>query len=104
MRLWLDDIREAPEGWHWAKDYEEAVAAMETGTVTEASLDHDLGDRVSVPERNGYRLTLWMAEHDCWPSKSVRVHSHNPVGATGMVAVVNRYGNYEEPCRWVPYE
>lgn len=126
MRLWLDDIRLAPFGWTWAKNYDEAVELLLTGAITDASLDHDLG--VIVPEgyldardagllvchpdvleedplaKSGYDLCLWMAEHDIWPSRSVRVHSHNPIGAKRMCGVVDRYGPYTTRCIYVPYE
>lgn len=42
-KLWLDDVRPAPEGWTWCKNIEDAKALLLTGTVVEASLDHDLG-------------------------------------------------------------
>jgi hypothetical protein len=88
IRLWLDDIRTPPnDTWTWVKTVDEAVALMETGRVTEASLDHDLGDE--VPE--GRRLVLWMAEHDIWPSEAISVHSGNVVGHEYMVGVIERY-------------
>lgn len=49
MKLWHDDVRPPPgalEGgsdWTWARTNEEAMSALSTGEVTEASLDHDLG-------------------------------------------------------------
>jgi len=57
MRLWLDDVRDPEKreyfgvndevhlpsmNWVWVKTYEQAIAALETGEVTCASLDHDL--------------------------------------------------------------
>jgi hypothetical protein len=26
MRVWLDDLRPAPEGWEWARTVEEAIS------------------------------------------------------------------------------
>jgi Cyclic-phosphate processing Receiver domain len=69
-----------------------AIELLKTGQVTDASLDHDLGEG-DVEE--GYALCLWMAEHDVWPSEAIRVHSANPPGTERMVGVIHRYG----PCR-----
>ena len=59
MRVFLDDKRTAPDGWlrvHWPT---EAIALLETGSVEELSLDHDLGD----DERGaGYDVVLWIEE------------------------------------------
>ena len=40
-RLWLDDVREAPAGWVWAKTNEEAQRVLLEQQVTHCSLDHD---------------------------------------------------------------
>lgn len=39
----MDDLRQPPPGWEWAKTVEEAILIIESGEVVEASLDHDLG-------------------------------------------------------------
>lgn len=89
-RLWLVDLRLPPEGWTWAKTVEEAISVMEGGNVTEASLDHDLGEGID----EGYRLVLWMAENGVWPSEAISVHSSNQPGAERMCGVIERYGPY----------
>lgn len=48
--LWLDDVRPAPEGWVWCKTTREAREVLMSRFVVEASLDHDLGMDVVVPE------------------------------------------------------
>ena len=90
MRLWLDDVRPAPEGWTWVRTTEEAIAALRTGTVTEASLDHDLGEGVE----EGYAVCLWMAEHGVWPPEGITIHSANVPAGDRMAGVVERYGPY----------
>lgn len=46
MNLWLDDIRDPHDhgaiGYTWVKTAEEAIAALKTGRVRFATLDHDL--------------------------------------------------------------
>lgn len=58
MKLWLDDIRECPPGWTWAKRAAEAIECLRTGEVEEVSLDHDLG----ACERcmNGQTVEDWL--------------------------------------------
>lgn len=106
MKLWLDDVRVPPDDtWTWVKTVDEAVAVLTRCDVTEASLDHDLGYVIGTTtlEATGYDFCLWMAEqHDVWPTQSIQVHSANGVGARPMCGVVDRYGPYDKPCRWIP--
>lgn len=93
MKLWMDDLRPAPDGWTGARSVNEAIALMRTGEVTHASLDHDLGD-YAHDGGDGWRLVDWMAENDAWPVVELSVHSMNPVGARRMLETVDRYGPY----------
>lgn len=95
IRLWLDDVRPAPDGWRWAKTLEAARALLETGSVVEASLDHDLGtDERGDELPAGRKLVLWMCEHGVWPRDGVSIHSANVVGVQHMAALIERYGPY----------
>ena len=77
MKVWLDDLREAPEGWirvYWPED---CIELLQTGNVTEISLDHDLGDD-SVG--TGYDVLLWIekAVHcNGFTAPRMYVHSAN---------------------------
>lgn len=90
MKLWLDDVRPAPEGWYWAKNVETAKAMLIRGEVTHLSLDHDLGEDCL----SGYDLCKWMAENNLWPSEQITIHSMNPVGRDNMRAIINRYSPF----------
>lgn len=92
-RMWLDDVRPAPTGWVHVRSANEAISLLATGVVTEASLDHDLGD-FYIGGGDGYRVVLWMAEQGVWPPDGVAVHSANPVGRERMVGTIRRYGPY----------
>ena len=77
MKVYLDDERRAPDGWvqvHWP---EEVINLLESGKVTELSLDHDLGDDA---HGTGYDVILWV-EHAVatrgFQPPSIRVHSAN---------------------------
>jgi hypothetical protein len=59
MKVYLDDERPVPPGWHGVRWPDEAIRLLQTGHVTEISLDHDLGD----DERGtGYTVILWLEE------------------------------------------
>ncbi len=77
MRVFLDDERATPDGWTRAYWPSEAIALLETGDVTEISLDHDLGD----DERGtGYDVILWIEEAVAtrmFKPPEIRVHSAN---------------------------
>lgn len=77
MKVFLDDEREAPEGWVRVCWPEEAIELLKTGRVQEISLDHDLGDD---DRGTGYDVVLWIEEAvitaDFKPP-IVKVHSAN---------------------------
>lgn len=106
-RLWLDDIRPAPEGWVWVKNFEQAVNALAAEPWDEASLDHDLADwhyaansltgQCTSPsenarrqEKTGYHVALWMVENRVFPPQ-VWIHSMNPSGAQSMLLLLQRH-------------
>ena len=97
MKIWLDDIRECPDGWLHARSVNEAIGLVRhhTGHGWEAvSLDHDLGD-FAYDGGDALKFVLWMAEHGIWPEDKPVVHSMNPVGRKNMEALIERYGPYE---------
>ena len=90
MKLYLDDEREAPEGWVRVRWPEEAIELLKTGKVTDLSLDHDLGD----DERGtGYDVVLWIEEAVATggfvPPRMV-VHSANAPARAKMEAGLER--------------
>ena len=106
VRLWLDDLRPAPEGFTWCRTVEEAKAVLLAGGVLEASFDHDLdlcpicrgeGAAPCPHDTTGYDLVRWLVEEaeangrNLWPATKPRVHSANPVGATAMRQMIERY-------------
>lgn len=93
-KLWLDDIRPPWQhgytGATWAKTAAEAIAALATGTITFASLDHDLSELATMgmappDEPTGYTVACWMEEHGVYPSGGVVVHTLNPAGRKRMM-------------------
>ncbi|QWL58829.1 hypothetical protein HQ400_11595 [Aeromonas jandaei] len=75
MKLYLDDERKTPVGWvrvFWA---DEAIAWLETETVTEISLEHDLGDD---DRGTGYDVILWI-ENEVMTNNFIppQIHIHS---------------------------
>ena len=112
MKVWLDDLRVAPQGWVWAKTVSEAQNLLQNGNVEEMSLDHDLGaypcDRHCWAENgllcdrdcgcachrkypDGSDLVRWMIQENLWPQKTVAVHSSNPVGRRTMLDLLRSH-------------
>ena len=79
MKLWLDDVREPPEGWLWAETYKHAIQLLEAGKVEIIDFDHDLGS-----DKNGYDVACWIERRvhvDGIKPPKWRIHTANPVGA-----------------------
>jgi hypothetical protein len=93
MRVYLDDERETPEGWRRVYWPDEAIALLETGLVTEISLDHDLGDDT---RGTGYDVLLWIEEavamRDFSPP-AMRVHSANSAARARMEQAIQAIEN-----------
>ncbi|WP_223789121.1 cyclic-phosphate processing receiver domain-containing protein [Marinicella meishanensis] len=77
MKVYLDDERPTPPGWQRVYWPDEAIELLQTGQVTELSLDHDLGD----DERGtGYDVVLWLEEAvftQGFKPPQIKVHSAN---------------------------
>lgn len=88
MRVYLDDERSTPEGWRRVYWPDQAIGLLESGQVTEISLDHDLGD----DERGtGYDVVIWIEEavalRGFKPPKII-IHSANSSARAKMEAGV----------------
>lgn len=86
MKVYLDDLREAPEGWNHVKWPDEAIKLLKTGEVTELSLDHDLGNDL---RGTGYDVVLWIEEAvvlNKFKPPIIKVHSANVSARVKMEA------------------
>lgn len=95
MKLWVDDVRPAPEGYIWKKTTNEALAFIYNNwnDVEHISLDHDCGecnfggDYIGVLNEierlgnNGMKINF-----------TFHLHSMNPVGVENMRAIIQRNG------------
>jgi len=89
MKVYLDDERIAPEGWVQVRWPDEAIKLLQTGEVTNLSLDHDLGDD---QRGTGYDVLLWIEQEvvssQFTPPAKIEVHSANPPARKRMQAAI----------------
>lgn len=82
MKLYLDDIRFPPNGFHLCRTAQEAMDWLGSGVVTFISFDHDLGT-----ELTGYSVACYI-EKSVFEGKFICpgwcVHSANPIGADNI--------------------
>ena len=84
MKVYLDDERATPEGWHRVYWPEEAIELLRTGMVEVISLDHDLGDD---DRGTAYDVVKWIEEQVVtagFVPPVIRVHSANVSARTKM--------------------
>lgn len=101
MKIWVDDVRPAPEGYKWCKTVNEAKWAIsyveEMLSKTKDSyyklefidIDHDAGDYAQYGG-DYIKLLDWLEETG--RNYPIRIHSMNPVGAANMRAIIQRNG------------
>jgi hypothetical protein len=84
MKVFLDDVRDCPDGWVLCRTAEEAIDMIRTGDVTKISFDHDLGT-----ELTGYdvakEIEYLVANGEIKDVPEWYIHSQNPVGARNIM-------------------
>lgn len=101
--LFIDDVRTPPEGWDWAKTYDEAISMVGNGYEA-ISLDHDLSEQhyMAFIENSdyelgtGYDILKFMAMNNIWPD-ILAIHSGNPVGRKNMFDLIESTRLYDRP-------
>ncbi len=91
MKVYLDDMRTAPEGWVPCLWPSEVIDLLKTGLVTHVSLDHDLGDD---DRGTGYDVLTWIERevivNDDFVPPDISIHTANPAARQRMeLAVVS---------------
>lgn len=99
-RIWLDDVRPAPEGYIWCQSVNKAkfmIQAIEKraalyhlpeDTIEVIDCDHDMGAFVKQGG-DGIKLLDWLIDRGTF--YPIRVHSMNAVGAQNMRNTIRRY-------------
>lgn len=102
MKLWIDDVREPPVGYRWARSvYEAKTIITNFELMLKASggkpryqielidIDHDAGD-FACDGGDYIKLLDWLEETN--RNYPIRIHSMNPVGRENMRAIIQRNG------------
>jgi hypothetical protein len=85
VRVFLDDVRPAPEGWVRVSTPEEVIELLRSARVEALSLDFDLGFRGEEEQRTGELVLKWIEERVflgevAFELPQITIHSSNPVG------------------------
>lgn len=109
MKLWIDDVRPAPDGYVWCKSVIEAQVKIEAVDWTNffnhipgsetlnyedieielIDIDHDAGD-FACDGGDYIRLLDWLEETG--RNYPISIHSMNPVGVANMRAIIEKNG------------
>lgn len=99
MKVWVDDLRPAPEGYIWCQSTNEALRLIvpNISKVEVLHLDHDMGDTfggdvinlVDELERKSHRDSNFA---EAVSRIIFKLHSANPVGVANMRAVIQKNG------------
>lgn len=103
MKIWVDDVRPAPEGYVWCQSTNHALRTIVANAdeVEIIDLDHDAGDFAKVG--GDFINVLKELERLCrlgtcelWTARcnnyKFRLHSMNPVGVQNMRAILQKHG------------
>ena len=93
IKIWLDDIRKAPDGYYHCHSVNEAkkkifACEKESVVIDEINCDHDLGD-YAYDGGDGIKLLDWLIERNTY--YPVILHTMNPVGRENMMREIGRY-------------
>ena len=106
MKLWIDDVRPAPEGYIWLKSVNDAmkfiyetelklITAFKTGwnhkkyRIELIDIDHDAGDFAKYGG-DYIKLLDWLEETG--RDYPIHIHSQNSVGVQNMRRIIERNG------------
>ena len=95
VKIWLDDVRPAPQGYYWFKSVNQTITYIEDCeknglTIELLDLDHDLGE-YAIDGGDGIKLVDWLAETKRF--YKINLHTMNPVGRENMQREIDRYWN-----------
>ena len=106
MKLYVDDLRKCPDGWHLARTVTEAIRVLATMPVEEVSLDHDISHAVEVnglarpyPCGETFEPVAWylreMAQRqngrEQFGPRRIVLHTANAIGAEKMRNILYHY-------------
>lgn len=91
LKIWVDDIREAPEGYIWSKSVNQTIDIITKNENNYNNiilhLDHDAGDYVN--DGGDYiKILDWLEETN--RKVIVGIHSMNPVGIQNILNIIQK--------------
>ena len=94
MKLWIDDVRPAPEGYLWAHSVWRAIkeidlADMRGEAIELIDIDHDAGDYWQYGG-DYIKLLDWLEMTN--RNYPIHIHSANPVAVQRMRRIIERNG------------
>lgn len=110
MKLWIDDVRPAPEGYVWCNSVNDAINTiklresrienilqrytpsemrMKDLSIQVIDIDHDAGE-YSQYGGDYIKLLDWLEETG--RNYPIHIHSMNPVGVENMRRIIQRNG------------
>ena len=91
MKLWIDDIRPAPDGFIWCKSVNQAKTAI-TAYEHQYSCDNILID-LDNDTADYFKILDWLEEKNIVDTGYFfKIHSKNPVGIMKMEDIIRHNG------------
>ena len=91
MKLWIDDIRPAPDGFIWCKSVNQAKAAI-TAYEHQYSCDNILID-LDDDAADYFEILEWLEEKNIVDTGYFfKIHSKNPLGIMKMEDIIRNNG------------
>ena len=91
MKLWIDDIRPAPDGFIWCKSVNQAKAAI-TAYEHQYSCDNILID-LDNDAADYFKILDWLEEKNIVDTGYFfKIHSKNPIGIMKMEDIIHHNG------------
>jgi hypothetical protein len=90
-KIWVDDIRPAPNGYIWIKSVNEFIDYLVEHGINDIAVfdfDHDAGDYQK--DGGDYIRCLDYLEYIGADGINVRIHSANPVGRSNMQRIIKK--------------
>lgn len=107
VNLYLDDLRDIPDGFVAARTMEEAVDVIKNYNVHILSLDHDLGmDDEGKLRKTGYDLVKYICGSGKRAANRIYLHTDNVVGRDNMYQTLlssRRRGYIDKDIEIYPY-
>lgn len=94
MKIWVDDIRPAPDGYVWFRSVDYTIKALRNYStynipIEVIDLDHDAGE-FSQFGGDYINILNWLEETG--RNYPIHIHSMNPVGVENMRRIIEKNG------------